>query len=145
MVNLLMMATANLQEDDFKINTKNHLFLSFLVSSNPLKRRSLYVSQALQQRISRYISCICWCCCNVPTYKWKCHNGTIEIIKVIYIYNSLGQDMKITQQYLCYPLSVSQMSTQIYVSMSQTISGPFFIHDLSPGLYNQSNTMGATS
>ena len=47
---------------------------------------------------------ICRCCWNVAIYKWKVHNGKIEIISSVVMFRSVGQGMKQTYLYLWYPL-----------------------------------------
>ena len=68
-----------------KLTKRNPWFSSFLVSSNSLSRKSWSEPQALEYRIiwEIYIYSICRCCWNVATYKWKVHNGKIEIISFV--------------------------------------------------------------
>ena len=59
-------------------------FSSILVSSNPLssKPTSSGISDQLRDI---YMYSICRCCWNVATYKWKVHNGKMEIISVVVV------------------------------------------------------------
>ena len=41
------------------------------------------VKTALEYQINSEIYSICRCCWNVATYKWKVHNGKIEIISFV--------------------------------------------------------------
>ena len=59
---------------------------------------------------------MCRCCWNVATYKWKVHNGKIEIISFVVKFltaphcqfRGICQGMKQTYLYLCYPLFQAQ-------------------------------------
>ena len=57
------------------------------------------ISYHLRDRYS-----ICRCCWNVATYKWKVHNGKIEIISFVVKFRGVGQGMKQTCLYMWYPL-----------------------------------------
>jgi hypothetical protein len=70
----------------------NPWFSSFLVSSNPLTMKSRQEPQALEYQL-RDIYPICRCCCNAATYKWKVHNGKIEIIGLLLTRKLLNQGL----------------------------------------------------
>jgi hypothetical protein len=66
---------------------RNPLFSGFLVSSNPLSRKSWVIgttsSGISYQLRDIHVYFICRCCWNVATYNWKVHNGKIEIISFV--------------------------------------------------------------
>jgi hypothetical protein len=118
------------KSDDFNLTKRNPWFSSFLVSSHPLSRKSLWEPQALEYRINWEIytpsvgipmgtNCtplladlflylyeadfiqglfkknekkLAWSfnftSRNVATYKWKVHNGEIEIISFVVKFRS---------------------------------------------------------
>ena len=116
-VNQVMVVTVQLSKWwHFNLTNRNPSFSSVVVSSNPLSRTYWYEPQALQQRD---IYSICRCCWNVATYKWKVHDGKIEIIssfsrKVASLtaphcrFWGVGQGMKQRYLYLWYPLFQAQ-------------------------------------
>jgi hypothetical protein len=67
--------------NQFNFTRRNHWSNSFIVSSISLSRKSLKgtTSSGISYHL-RDIYSICRCCWNVATYKWKVHNGKIEII-----------------------------------------------------------------
>ena len=64
----------NVRSDEFSLTTKNSCFNSVLVSSGHLSSKSC-------QLIDIYS--VCMCCWNVAAYKWKVHNGKINIISFV--------------------------------------------------------------
>ena len=76
--------------NQFNFTRRNHWSNSFIVSSISLSRKSLKgtTSSGISYHL-RDIYCICRCCWNVAIYKWKVHNGKIEIISFVVKFRSI--------------------------------------------------------
>jgi hypothetical protein len=71
---LLLWRPLNVRSDEFSLTTKTSCFNSVLVSS-------IHLSSKSYQLIDIYS--VCMCCWNVAAYKWKVHNGKINIISFV--------------------------------------------------------------
>jgi hypothetical protein len=54
-----------------------------LLAGTPIKEILIVTTSSGISYQLRYINSICRCCWNVDTYKWKVHNGKIEIISFV--------------------------------------------------------------
>ena len=72
-----IMASQTHMKSWLQLTTRNPWFSNFCVITIPLSRNSK------EYFINGDIYSICRSCWNVATYKWKVHNGKIEIISIV--------------------------------------------------------------